>query len=70
MGNRYKGYTPAQNDAQKRYMQGKVAIRAIVSQDERDAIQDAAKAAGQSINAYTRQAIQERMERDQKRAGE
>lgn len=70
MGNRYKGYTPAQNDAQKRYMQGKVAIRAIVSQDERDAIQDAAKAAGQSINAYTRQAIQERMERDQKKAGE
>lgn len=67
MGTRYKGYTPAQNDAQKRYMQGKVAIRAIVSQDERDAIQDAAKEAGQSVNTYIKQAIQERMERE--RAG-
>lgn len=64
MGTRYKGYTAAQNAAQQRYMQGKVALRAIVTKDERDAIQAAAEAAGQSLNAYTRQAIQERMERD------
>lgn len=64
MGNKYRGYTQAQNAAQQRYMQGKVALRTIVSRDERDAIQAAARAAGQSVNAYTRQAIQERMERD------
>ena len=61
---RYKGYTPAHNQAHKRYMAGYVEIRARVSKDERDAIQAAAEAAGQSVNAYTRQAIQERMERD------
>lgn len=70
MGNRYKGYTPAQNEAQKRYMQGKIAIRTIVSQEERDTIQAAADAAGQSLNAYTRQAIAERMERDRIQDGE
>lgn len=64
MGNKYKGYTPAQNAAQQRYMKDKVALRTIVSRDERDAIQAAAQAAGQSVNAYTRQAIAERMERD------
>lgn len=61
---RYKGYTSAHNEAHKRYMEGHVEIRARVSKDERDAIQAAAHAAGQSVNAYTRQAIQERMERD------
>lgn len=61
---RYKGYTPAHNEAHKRYMAGHVEIRARVSQSERDAIQAAAEAAGQSLNAYTRQAIAERMERD------
>lgn len=75
MGSRYKGYTPAQNAAQQRYMQGKVALRTIVSTSERGAIQAAAEAAGQSVNAYTRQAIAERMERDNQhidhqRAGE
>lgn len=64
MGNKYKGYTPAQNAAQKRYMEDRIALRTIVLKDERDAIQAAAEAAGQSVNAYTRQAIWERMERD------
>lgn len=67
MGNKYKGYTPAQNAAQQRYMKDKVALRTIVSRDERDAIQAAAKEAGQSLNAYTRQAIVERMERERQR---
>lgn len=64
MGTRYKGYTEAQNAAQQRYMQGKVALRTIVTKEERDAIQAAAEASGQSLNAYTRQALRERMERD------
>lgn len=64
MGNKYKGYTQAQNVAQQRYMRDRVALRTIVLREERDAIQAAAEAAGQSLNAYTRQAIKERMERD------
>ena len=64
MGNRYKGYTPAQNAAQQRYMQGKVALRAIVSQEDRDAIQAHAQARGESVNGFIKRAISEAMERD------
>lgn len=50
-------------------------IVTLVPKGDKDAIQAAAEAAGQSVNAYTRQAIQERMERDRansegQRAGE
>ena len=75
MGDRYKGYKPAHNDAVKRYMQGKVAIRAIVSQEDRDAIRAHAQARGESVNSFIRRAITETMERDDQhtehqRAGE
>lgn len=39
-------------------------INLTVPKGDKGAIQAAAEAAGQSINAYTRQAIAERMERD------
>ena len=64
MGNRYKGYTPAQNAAQQRYMQGKVALRAIVSQEDRDVIQAHAQARGEPVNGFIKRAISEAMERD------
>lgn len=71
----YKGYTPAQAAAYKRYNGKQATIYIRVPPEERDAIQAAAQEAGQSLNAYTRQAIQERMERDRQhtdhqRAGE
>lgn len=62
----YKGYTQAQAAAYKRYSASQAIIYIRVPPEERDAIQAAAEAAGQSINAYTRQAIQERMERDRR----
>lgn len=70
MGTRYKGYNPSQNAAQKRYMEGKVAIRTIVSQDERDDIQAHAAARGESLNVFLRRAIAETMERDKESAGD
>lgn len=45
-------------------------INLTVPKGDKDAIQAAAEAVGQSVNAYTRQAIAERMERDRKRARE
>lgn len=60
----YKGYTKAQAAAYKRYSATQATIYIRVPPDERDAIQAAAEAAGQSLNAYTRKAIAERMERD------
>lgn len=71
----YKGYTQAQAAAYKRYSGKQATIYIRVPPEEREAIQAAAEAAGQSLNAYTRQAIAERMERDSqhiehKKAGE
>lgn len=60
----YKGYTQAQAAAYKRYSASRATIYIRVPPEERDAIQAAAEATGQSLNAYTRQAIAERMERD------
>lgn len=54
----------AQAAAYKRYNATQATIYVRVPPAERDAIQAAAEAAGQSLNAYTRQAIAERMERD------
>lgn len=62
---RYKGYTQAQARASAKYRSKRARLDIMLQEDERDAIQAAAQAAGQSVNAYTRQAIQERMERDQ-----
>ena len=52
------------NSAQQRYMQGKVALRAIVSQEDRDVIQAHAQARGESVNGFIKRAISEAMERD------
>ena len=46
---RYKGYTPAHNEAHKRYMTGYVEVRARVTQEDRDAIQAHAQARGESV---------------------
>lgn len=60
----YTGYTKARAEANKRWIAKQATIYIRVPPEERDIIQTAAQAAGQSVNAYTRQAIQERMERD------
>lgn len=66
---KYKGYTSAHNAAHKRYMQGKVEIRATVSTEQRDVIQAHAKAQGESVNAFVIRAIQEAIQRDKGAAG-
>lgn len=60
----YTGYTKARAEANKRWIAKQATIYIRVPPEEREAIQAAAEAAGQSINAYTRQAIADRMERD------
>lgn len=61
----YTGYTLARAKANKRWIDKQATLYIRLPPEERDNIQKAAEAAGQSLNAYTRQAIQERMERDQ-----
>lgn len=59
-----KRYTKAQAAAYKRYSAKQATIYIRMPPADRDAIQAAAEAAGQSVNAYARQALVERMERD------
>ena len=60
----YKGFTPAQAKAHKKYMEGFVELRARVSYAERDSIQAHATARGDSVNGFIKRAISEAMERD------
>lgn len=60
----YKGFTPAQARAHKKYMENFVELRARVSPERRDEIQAHAAAHGESVNAFINRAIQEAMERD------
>ena len=60
----YKGFTPAQAKAHKKYMEGFVELRARVSYAERDSIQAHATARGDRVNGFIKRAISEAMERD------
>lgn len=57
--------TTAQIKASVKYNQGRDNIMVRPSKKEGQTIRDAAKSAGQSVQAYVLQAIRERMERDQ-----
>lgn len=70
MGGKYKKYTPAHNEAHKRYMQGHVEIRTRVPTEQRDAIRAHAAALGESVNVFINRAIRETMERDKEKAGD
>ena len=54
--------TEAQKRAQKHYMEKFSIARVRMDRDKYEAIQTAAAAAGQSVNAYINQAIDARME--------
>ena len=64
IGNKEKKSTEAQIKASVKYNQSKDNIMIRPDKDEGGAIRNAAKVAGQSVQAYVLQAIRERMERD------
>lgn len=66
-----KAKSKAWQQAQNRWV-AKVydRIAVLVPKGDRDSIADAAKAAGQSTNAYIVQAVNERMQADQARMAE
>ncbi len=65
----YKGFTPAQARAHKKYMENFVELRARVSFERRREIQAHAEAHGESVNGFINRAIQEAMERDDATTG-
>ena len=56
--------TEAQKEAQKKYMEKVRRIGLYVSPTEYDAIINAAKASGLSVNEYAKKALYAQMERD------
>ena len=60
----YRGFTDAQARAHKKYIAQFVEVKIRLTEDQRAMIKAAADSAGQSTNAYIKQAIDERMERD------
>lgn len=65
----YKGFTPAQARAHKKYMENFVELRARVSLERREEIQAHAEALGLSVNSFINIAIDEKIEREHKGGG-
>ena len=61
--NAYRGYTEAQARAAKKYRQSKGEFKVIVSQEKKAAYQEAAAAAGMSLNQFAVAAMDEKIER-------
>lgn len=61
----YRGFTPAQAEAHKRYMENFVEIKVRTTADIRAAIKAHAEKQGESMNQFVTRAIKETMEREQ-----
>lgn len=62
--NKYRGFTPAQAEAHKRYMKNYVEIKVRMTAAKRSAVQNHAAKMGESATGFINRAIDETMERD------
>lgn len=62
--NKYRGFTPAQAEAHKRYMKNYVEIKVRMTADKRALVQEHAAKMGESATGFINRAIDETMERD------
>lgn len=60
----YRGFTPAQAEAHKRYMKNYVEIKVRMTADKRSIVQSHAAKMGESATGFINRAIDETMERD------
>jgi len=61
---RYRGFTPTQAEAHKRYMKNFVEVKVRMTPEKRKIIQNHAASTGESTTAFINRAIDEAMERD------
>lgn len=61
---KYRGFTPAQAEAHKRYMKDFVEIKVRMTANKRSIVQEHAASMGESATAFINRAIDETMERD------
>ena len=60
----YRGFTPAQAEAHKRYMKNFVEVKVRMTPEKREIIQAHAKAQGESATEFINRAIDNQMEQD------
>lgn len=61
---KYRGFTPAQAEAHKRYMKDFVEIKVRMTTEKRTTVQEHAANMGESATAFINRAIDETMSRD------
>ena len=61
---KYRGFTPAQAEAHKRYMKDFVEVKVRMKANKRSIIQEHAANMGESATAFINRAIDETMHRD------
>ncbi len=61
---KYRGFTPAQAEAHKRYMKDFVEIKVRMKAEKRSIVQEHAASMGESATAFINRAIDESMSRD------
>ena len=61
---KYRGFTPAQAEAHKRYMKGFVEVKVRMTAEKRTIIQEHATKMGESATTFINRAINETMNRD------
>lgn len=61
---KYRGFTPTQAEAHKRYMQKFVEVKVRMTPEKRTIVQEHAAGRGESATTFINRAIDEAMERD------
>ena len=61
---KYRGFTPAQAEAHKRYMENYVEVKVRMTPERRAEIKKHAAATGESVTAFINRAINETISRD------
>ena len=62
--NKYRGFTPAQAEAHKRYMKNYVEIKVRMTPQKRAKVQEHAAQMGESATKFINRAIDETMKKD------
>jgi len=63
----YKGFTPAQAEAHKRYMARFIEVKVRMTPEKRTIVQEHAAQQGESVTAFINRAIDEAMLRDKEK---
>ena len=62
---KYRGFTPTQAEAHKRYMESYVEVKVRMTPEKRSTVKEHASTKGESTTAFINRAIDETIKRDE-----